>query len=56
MSYDISIVQNAQGYFNTSLQTFDLFGAGDRKKRSERGKQQELEKFHSCSDSNTEIK
>lgn len=30
MSYDISIVRSAQGYFDTSLQTFDLFGAGDR--------------------------
>lgn len=36
MSYDISIVQNAQGYFDTSLQTFDLFGAGDRGKNRER--------------------
>ena len=37
MSYDISIVQNTQGYFDTSLQTFDLFGAGDREKNREGG-------------------
>lgn len=34
MSYDISVVQNAQGYFNTSLQTFDLFGVGDSEKNT----------------------
>lgn len=36
MSYDISVVQSAQGYFDTSLQTFDLFGAGDREKEVDR--------------------
>ncbi|KAG8001374.1 RNA-binding protein 4F [Nibea albiflora] len=29
---------SAQGYFDTSLQTFDLFGAGDREKNRERKK------------------
>ncbi len=39
MSYDISIVQSVQGtqgYFDTSLQTFDLFGTGDREQNTER--------------------
>lgn len=35
MSHDISIVRAAQGYFDTSLQTFDLFGAGDGEKNRE---------------------
>lgn len=38
MSYDISIVQSAQGYFDTSLQTFDLFGARDRGEKKQRGR------------------
>ncbi len=46
MSYDISIVQSVQGtqgYFDTSLQTFDLFGTGDREQNTEREREQRIE-------------